>query len=541
MTAKSPTILDCTLRDGGYYNAWDFSPELVGELLAALDRSGVDIVELGYKSVRREGFYGLYRYCAEGQLGFLRDHPRLAFAFMLDTKEFLDERDCLVETRVTECVPPQSASAFSWVRIATIHDHVRQSVELAGLLARLGYGVTLNLMGISLLSEAEIVADLGTLAGSAVGVFYFADSYGNFAPDFVARLLGLVRDNTDRKVGIHTHDNQGLAFANTMVAVAAGVDFVDATVAGMGRGAGNLRLEQLLLALYFRHGRSDLDPYALVDVCEHHMRPLQQRYEWGWDFTYMLAGLENIHPTYCQHLRASHQYTMGQVARILSSIPLDARRKFSGPRLLEATSAVIEGSRDVEGPAPPAFGGMTAETVLLVARGASVATHNEALRAFIDQHQPAVLECNDTGALAGVRRRIAALNEVRLVELAPRLVDPEVIEVVTGLARVPAGLDPEKLRGVPYHVAQHEFGWQEAVLTIPGFLVGMFAMGIALASTPARIYLAGFDGYAGAAVEQREMQEFWDLVRRLAPQTAITALLPTTYDLPVTSLYALIR
>lgn len=247
-----PVILDCTLRDGGYYNDWCFEPLLARQLIGALDDAGVDIVEVGFKTppdvLGNDRFHGLYRYCVEGQLGFLRDYPSMSFAFMINTSEFLS--DGAFNTRLMQrCIPPATDSVFDWVRIATHATTFIEAAHQASWLKEKGYNVALNLMGISLLEPLEVRRLISVLPSNDVDVLYFADSFGNLAPEDINFYIDLLRDHFPGKIGLHAHDNQGLAFANSLTAISDAIDFIDCTVTGMGRGAGNLRTEQLLLAL----------------------------------------------------------------------------------------------------------------------------------------------------------------------------------------------------------------------------------------------------------------------------------------------------
>lgn len=539
-------ILDCTLRDGGYYNEWDFNPALTESLFTSLNDTGIDIVEVGYKAPPQSGFAGLYRYCPESQLAQLRELSKVQYAFMIDAKEFLNTELRVDRNLVRAHIGPRSESLFSWCRIATHQSTLDGATELVREIRGLGYQVCFNAMGFSLLSEQQISNTLRAVAAAGTDVFYFADSFGSFRPEDVVRFLRQIRNEYGGAVGIHTHDNQGLAFANSEAAIAAGVDYLDGTVMGMGRGAGNLKLEQLLLSLYFRENRQDLNPYALVDLIEAHFAPLHREYNWGWDFSYMLSGLQNIHPTYCQKLKSSHQFTLGQVAGILREIPLARRSSYSAASLADATARVLPrpaaGGRERR--VPPLFTApIGVDKVLVVSTGPAVREHAPALRDFIARHRPLVIECNYSGVLDGIPRLIAALNEVRLAELQ-RLGDlAGATAVITGLDSVPAELVLATLQRVPCHLQVDTVRVEAGAVTIPAFVAGMFAVALAVMFRPKAIYVAGFDGFTDPAhqSDQLEMQAFWDRLQPVSGAGAApVSLLPTTYTLSTCSVYSLL-
>jgi 4-hydroxy 2-oxovalerate aldolase len=530
-----PKVLDCTLRDGGYYNDWDFDPALVRAYLAAMSASGVDVVELGYRSVVREGFYGPFRYCPEGVLGFLRDYPACKYAFMIDIKEFLDSSGALDEAALASVIGPAEDSLFSWVRVASYAATMDQAVQATHWLAARGYTVGLNLMGMTLLSSDQLSTALKSLQGAPIAVFYFADSFGSLTPEGVREAIAQIRSHYTGTLGIHTHDNQGLAFANSLAAIEAGVEWLDATVTGMGRGAGNVRTEQLLLSLFFNHGGAHLNPAALLDAIHDHFAPLQAHHRWGWDYSYMLSGLKNIHPTYTQQLKSGHQYTMTQIARILEAVEPESRSRFTPQALGEATNRVFH-ERAEASVALPDFTPASAQSVLIVAAGPSARAHGEALIRFIDRHHPLVIECNHTGLLRGVSRLTAVLNEVRLKELLDAGVDGAVQAIISGMERVHPDLTHPKLQAIGAQIEAGRFDPKAAI--IPAFLVGMFAFLPALRSGAQEIFIAGFDGFSDEKRDENDaMARFFESVQA---DVKLTSLLPTRYAMPVRSIYSLL-
>ena len=545
---KDVTVLDCTLRDGGYYNDWDFSLPLVRDLLLGLDRAGVDIVELGYRSTAATGFFGLFKYCNEKLMRpLLPSEPRAHYAFMIDSKEFAKDADTVDAAALRAVVPPASSSIFKWCRVATHPSGILAARQQTDLLKELGYDVALNVMGISELQDSSLRDVVSQVDPRLIDVLYLADSYGSLTPDGTLSKLKVIRSAYSGRIGVHMHENQGLALANTSAAIEDGVDFVDATVAGMGRGAGNLRLEQLLLSMFFRSGRTDLHPAALLPALREHFLPLQAKHGWGWDFSYMLSGLVGIHPTYCQELKTGSRYELEEVVAILESIPAGKRAKYDEDELLAAVERSADRKRGVEGEisVSTAYQARESETVLVVANGPHVHRHEEALHRFIERHRPLVIECNDVGVLDGVARTTVVMNRVRLDELASRSSQTTVHrQLVTGLSSAPSSLSNLALTRVHYTLGAGAFAVNGTDIVLPGYVVGMLAVALALQSKPGEIYLAGFDGFEDPTrrAEQGEMEMFWELLRRsdAARGIRVTSILPTTYSLPVRSVYSLI-
>lgn len=540
------TILDCTLRDGGYCNNWQFNKKIAHALVSSLNASGVDIIEIGYKSPRThrdKNFEGLFRFCTESQLQFLKKNDRVQYAFMIDAKEFLD-RDHVDADLVKETIPLCSDSLFDWVRVATYAQNFSGCNELISDFKEMGYKVSLNLMGISLLNNEQLKNAIRQFSSAKMDVLYFSDSFGDLTHDDVLECITLIKDHFPGKIGIHTHDNNGLAFANTLCAIDAGIDFIDCTVMGMGRGAGNLRTEQILLHLYFKKGYTYLNPSELLDVINTYFTPLKEEYKWGWDYTYMLSALQNIHPTYCMNLRSTNQYSIEQVSAILNGIAIDKRKKYDEHALLEAIDIVVNEPRMDEKAsfALPLYEPEPFDSVLVLATGPSVEQYNEEIIEFIRQHQPLVIECNPKNELfesVSEKYLIAILNWVRLkkwLDMSPT----SKTRIVTGLPAL-----SEKYAGnshistLPCHIGINEVVIERTRCTLPAYVVGMFSVILAQLSAPKIIYLSGFDGYQdNANPRQIEMNVFWNNLQKKAKILSIT---PTTYELEMEPIYKFIR
>ena len=548
MSADSrTTILDCTLRDGGYYNGWHFEPELAQSLVASLNAAGVDIIEVGFKTpIERitDDCAGLYRFCSESQLEFLKDYRRSEYAFMINANEFVDGGRAS-KALIERSIYPASESLFTWARIATHFDTFDSALVQAKILHRMGYRVALNLMGISLLTDEQIKQALARVDDDVVDVFYFADSFGSLEASDIVHYANLIRGYFSGAIGLHAHDNQGLAFSNALQAVRHRVEFIDATVTGMGRGAGNLRTEQFLLAM--QRASDDFHPAELLPVIERWLQPMQKAFGWGWDYTYMMSAIENIHPVYCQTLRSTDQYSKEQVANILASIQPEARKKFDRASLTRAID------RTVNACAPSGdaveldlFDMAAADDVLVVGGGPSSESYRAALAQFIAEQQPLVIECNPADSLLADRAEHylpAVLNWVRLERLLRA--GGTAHRLVTGVASVPRvfGCQRRLLQHMPYRIAHDTFEVQKSLLTLPDYDVGMFALGVAALASPTRIFLAGFDGFTDEADEpgsQANMDAFWPLLTSRV-NCEVVSLTPTAYELKARSIYGYLK
>jgi 3-deoxy-manno-octulosonate cytidylyltransferase (CMP-KDO synthetase) len=293
-------LLDCTLRDGGYYTNWDFDTQFVKELISSLDLSEIDVIELGYKSPVKGG---RYRKCNDRFIWEVLEYKlpvNSELAFMIDAKDFITSKGVNFEL-IDDVIHDSTDSPFSICRLAIKHDEIQSSIIIGDYIKKKGYKLIINLMGISLLSEEQIIDFLEVNILEPLAL-YFADSYGSLTPDKVKDIVNLF-SKSNNNIGIHTHDNLGLAFANCLLGKDIGVTWFDGTLLGMGRGVGNVKTEQL--TTYLQHTEGLYNSTPILKFINKHMLSLLQKHKWGFTHNYMVSGLKHIHPLYTQILQSS--------------------------------------------------------------------------------------------------------------------------------------------------------------------------------------------------------------------------------------------
>lgn len=284
-------VFDATIRDGGLCNNFMFTDEFVSALYHTNVRCGVDYMEFGYRADKRvfdEKDFGKWKFCREEDLRAIvgNNDTDLKIAVMADVGRCNYKADFL----------PRSESVIDMVRVACYIHQIPAALEMIEHFHALGYETACNIMAISQVTTAQIKQALSMLCSSSVDVIYLVDSFGSLYPENACELAQLYIDaveNTDKKIGFHAHNNQNLAFANTIETLSYGVSYLDATVQALGRGAGNCSLE--LLLGFLRNPKYSL--YELLKFIEKHIPALRaQGVVWGYDLQYMFTGLLNRHP-----------------------------------------------------------------------------------------------------------------------------------------------------------------------------------------------------------------------------------------------------
>jgi 4-hydroxy 2-oxovalerate aldolase len=283
-------VIDCTIRDGGLMNNHHFDDQVVRAVYEACLAGGIDYLELGYKASRKgiqAGEYGCWKYCREEDLRrIVGDQPRGVKLSVMADAERCDYR---------EDIPPKKESVIDMVRVATYINQIPTAMAMVRDAHDKGYETTVNLMAVSTVGERELNEGLELLAVSEAQAVYVVDSFGSLYSEqvqyLVKKYLGYCKP-AGKEVGVHMHNNMQLAYANTIEGIILGANYLDATFAGLGRGAGNCAME--LLVGFLHNPKYDLRP--VLGCVQNQIEPLRQKLLWGYDLPYLLTGLLNQHP-----------------------------------------------------------------------------------------------------------------------------------------------------------------------------------------------------------------------------------------------------
>ncbi len=285
-------VLDCTIRDGGLINNHQFSDELVKAVYDTCIAAGIDYMEVGYKNSAElfpKGEFGPWRHCDEEDLNrVLGDHDPEATGLKLT---------CMADAGKSDWknkIVPKSESVISMIRVAFYAHQVSEAVEMIEHCDKLGYETMANLMAVTNITEEEIDAVLTAIKPTPAGTMVIVDSFGHLYREQVDRLYKKYTAAMEGKkeIGMHAHNNLQLAFANTIEAIILGANRVDATMMGLGRGAGNCPME--LLLGFLRNPKFDLRP--VIKLLQDEIIPLRDTVEWGPLVPFNITGQLNLHP-----------------------------------------------------------------------------------------------------------------------------------------------------------------------------------------------------------------------------------------------------
>lgn len=395
-------ILDCTIRDGGYVNNWQFDKKLVREVYRALSKSGVDIVEIGFRGTKKyfdPTKYGSWRFTSEDDLREITDGIDGAKIALMGDYGKIGPED----------FEKQENSVADMVRIAAHKNHIFKAIDLLEKIKEKGYETSLQTMGFTTYTHKEKDELKKAVKSSNMDYFYIADSYGSIIPNQIEALFEPFLELENIKLGFHPHNSLQMAFANTLEAIRMGVDIVDGSIYGMGRGAGNLPIETIIAYMQMQ-SKDRYNVVPILNVIDKYFVEMQKETPWGYQLPYMLSGMFNCHPYYTADLVNRREYTIEDIWKVMEVIeeikPVGFDRSIienligkgiignSGRRVGISDERQTTEDKSRNNVQVPYAGRHTGKDFLVLANGHSLREYESQIKFFTKKYSPIVLGAN---------------------------------------------------------------------------------------------------------------------------------------------------
>ena len=497
-------ILDCTIRDGGYVNNWKFDKKLVRETYRALSKAGIDFVELGYHGTEDyfdKNKYGAFRFCSAEDISYVcGDISGAQVSLMVDFGKF--NMADLIQYKDTP---------VKMIRIAVHKDVVKSAVDCAAEIKKMGFLTSINLMGFSIYSAKERGELLTLLRNASLDYVYLADSHGSMFPHQIEDFYKPLLEIKHIKLGFHSHNNLQMAFANTFSAIEAGVQIVDSSVFGMGRGAGNLPTEIMLSYLQLlKPERYNVIP--ILNLIDHYFVRLHRKTPWGYNLSHMLSGIYDCHPDYSSNLIERKEYDVEDIWSILNIIKANAQVGFKKEMLADILkkgffnkkgSLALKSQKVVRNnfkkPDVKYINRHKDRDFLILANGPSLKDNLEQINTFIDRYDPIVLAANYLGGLFRPHYH-AFCNKRRFIDY---------VDTVDAESKLLVGeyISHEMIReytdrayeNIYYEDADAPFYIKDGFIGSNCRTVSLILMAVAIIMGAKRIFAVGLDGYMGVS------------------------------------------
>jgi len=302
---KTIKLLDCTFRDGGYYNNWNFDKSTINEYFKTINKCKIKFVELGFRFIDKSKTKGVTAYTKDNFINQLKIPNNISIGVMINAGDLLKKEGI---TPLEQCkkVFPNVKSKIKFVRIACHYEEIFKIKSVILWLKKQNFSVGVNLMQISEINFKKIKKVCKYLKPLNINMLYFADSLGSLNPNTTKKIVNSFRKNWSKDLGIHAHNNLGLALKNSIIANKNGVDWVDCTIHGMGRGPGNLRTEDIVTQV-FKQKKITNEVNKLI---RKRFKKMMKKYKWGQNKYYEMAAKYKIHPTYIQRMLSDRDMSL---------------------------------------------------------------------------------------------------------------------------------------------------------------------------------------------------------------------------------------
>ena len=509
------TLLDCSLRDGGYYNNWDFEENFVALYRDKIKSLPIDYIEIGYRNLVQKEYRGKYFYCP---LPILDQWVEFSDQLVL----MLDEINTPIE-EVEAMIQPCIGKAKMF-RIATKPNRISQGIALAKKIKNAGFEVGLNIMYLSEWDQYDDFFDQFKGIENHIDYLYMADSYGAVLPDYIVKTVKKLKSITSVKLGYHGHNNLEMGLINALKAIEHGVEIIDASITGMGRGAGNLKTE--LLLTYLAAEKLKEVNFEHLDALVNQFETLQATYQWGNNLAYMVSGANSIPQKEVMNLITRRYYSIDNAIKYLGFKSENEAAKNSYPKLNTKK---------------------TKASILIIGGGPSTLKHLDAIKSFIHQNEGLTL-------LFSSARHIASFTEFKntytiLVGAEGKRLEENIRKgsfnnhcILPPPPHKITPYIPEELIGNCVELADTIFSKENCDAHLAVTLQAAIELG------GKEVFLIGFDGYTATELNEREaffMQEnqlIFDHFIQRQENIQLKSLSPTAYEnIAISSIYALIK
>ena len=527
-------LLDCTLRDGGYHNKWNFTIDFAQDYLELMSELEIEFIEIGFRFIKNSEYLGPFAFTSEFTLENLKVPNNLKIGVMVNASDFTDED---LDLKIKTTFLPKSESKISFIRIAANYNDIEIAIKLSlKLKFEFGYDVFVNIMQMAFLENNQI-EELKLKNFDHLECLYFADSSGSMTPESTTKFFKAVREVTKVPVGIHAHNNSGNAFANSLVAETEGAEWFDGTLLGMGRGPGNTKIEQL----WIENG-NNIDKRSaiasLISFLDNEMNEIRILNPWGERIEYHVAAKLGLHPTFVQNLIEDDLLSAGDRVDSINNISKKYSRKFSEEALNE--SQKIKFISKIQG-TNPLVSTLLDKSVLILANSKQLENHLDSIINFAKNNSVCVFHLNEP-------KVVPAENIDFLVSCSPvrsqRIVNfaqehnKKIIAPVEYLSYSGSMIqDSHNIFDYPINIEDNHVDLGSSIQTIPKPLSAIYALAVSRLAGVNSIYLAGFDGDGMSEKQKREMNLFVSHLIEKMEGVSVKSILETYLAVPTISVY----
>lgn len=512
-------IIDCTLRDGGYYNNWKFDIRFIQNYIDTINEAGIEYSEIGYSIFSQSNqTKGICANITNDTLSKLLIPKNLNIGVMVNL-ENVDINDKNIKNDVF--------ANIDFVRIACTEKNIDKLVFVLSLLKKYNLKIFVNLMQIDLLSNFKLNKIFKFLISLKIDVFYFADSLGSMDPNKVSYFSKKIRNYLKCEIGFHPHNNKSLAFANALESIKSTNEWLDATIFGMGRGAGNLKTEDIVIELNIKNKKFNIKP--LYDLIKSKFKKLHEIYSWGPNIYYHYSACSNIHPSYVQNILKDDRYSYDEIFNALNFLKNKKGATFDFANLNLAVNKKISNKILWN----PIFD-KKFKKLLIIGGGISIKNNLNKIISIIQDTKPLVISVNinqyinqrfiDYFVCCHDSRLIFDHHKYKKIK-KPLIIPGSIID-----ESIETFFNKKNYLNYEVRFEKNSFKLFDNYCILPSQLSFAYAFAIALQAGYKSIDIAGFDGHIEDKLNSNDIDHFLNIVKNNIKDVSIRTLTKSTYN-----------
>lgn len=530
------TLLDCTLRDGGYYNNWSFSRNLVNDYLKAIAGSGIKYVEIGFRSLRENKLNGPNFFSRDNYIDILNIPKSLNIGVMINISEIINSKENYKKI-LSQLFQNKKNSKIKFIRLATHFSEISETVKICKFLKEKKFKVIINLMQITEQSENNIIVAVKKIKEVKPNVLYFADSLGAMNGEDVSKCIKSIRTQWRGEIGIHTHNNLGKAVSNSISAIENGATWIDSTVTGMGRGPGNSETEYMLIEMS-KFSKKKYNLLPITKIISKYFEPLKTRYKWGPNPFYYLAGKHGIHPTYIQEMLTMKMDEV-EILESIKQLKIKDGNKYDVNLVKSEFQKPIKLNKGNWLPKNK----LKNKEVLLLSSGSKLDEYIKEIEKFIIKKKPYVIALNTQ---VKINKKLidlyVACNPLKVMSETKQyrnIKSPLVAPTSLMSNQIKKRLAKIKILNFGVGLKDALFKFYDSCSYIPKLYTVAYALSVVASGKAKKIYLAGFDGYEKEDRRFKIVDEIFQNYSRTKGTPSVTAITPSSYNVQKKSIYTL--
>ena len=389
------SLLDCTLRDGGFLNDWNFGYHTINSIFRRLVKSNIDIIEIGFIDDRR--VFDMERSINPSTKCFdeILKNQSKGNAHIVG---MIDFGTCSIDN-----ISPKSESFIDGIRVIFKKKDMVKAIEFCHKIKEKGYKVYTNPVSITTYSDREMLDLVELINGLEPAAMSLVDTYGLLHKDRLFRYFYLLDNNLkkDIAIGYHSHNNFQLAYSNSIELLNIKTSrniILDSSLYGMGKSAGNCNTE--LLAMYLNENfAKNYDMPEILNSIELDILKYTKEFVWGYQFSFYLSALNDCHPTYVKHLEKKNMLPIKDINAILQKIDEDKKLSFNEAHIEALYHEHLQNNVDDKAVYTKLSEMVADKPVLLLGPGISIKTQSEKIRNYIEQYNPIVMSVNHINSI----------------------------------------------------------------------------------------------------------------------------------------------